>query len=171
MATLRKTCTITGLDAAVEPCRIATHLSLTNATIGNQTGYLVVDAGSDVGLHCRVEIPKNYVGSPVLVVRGILDGAPGASDTLGFGCTGIARADNETVDAAYGSEDAASATIGSGGTAHSDEDQYEETITLTNLGAPAVDDTLYLYVYLDASATSYAGNFIFTSIQLQYSDA
>lgn len=171
MATLRKTCRITGLDSAVFPDRITNQLSLTNTTIGNQIAYVIVDAGSDVGVHARVEIPKNYVGSPVLVVKGILDGAPGASDTLGFGCTGIARADNETVDVAYGSEDAASATIGSGGTSHSDEDFYEETITLTNLGAPAVDDTLFLYVYLDTSGTTYAGNFLLTSIELQYADA
>lgn len=171
MATFRKPIQISALDATVFPDRIANQLSLTNATIGNQVAIVLNDGGSDEGVHCRFSVPKNYVGTPVLVIKGILDGAPGASETLGFGCTGLARADNESADAAYGSEDAASATIGSSGTNHADEDAYEETITLTNLGTLAVDDEVFLYVYLDASGTTYGGNFLLTSLLFQYADA
>lgn len=171
MATLRKSVKIESVDAGVSPSRIANELSLTNATIGNLPCWVLADGGSDEGVYAKVEIPKNYVGSAVLAIKGILDGTPGASDTLGFGVTGLARADNEPVDTAFGSEDAASATIGSNGSNHANEDLYEETITLTNLGTLAVDDELYLYVYLDASGTTYAGNFLLNSIELQYADA
>lgn len=170
MATLRQPVLITGPDANVFPDKIGNQITASNE-IGNLMCYVLADGAADNGVYAQFSVPKNYVGSAVLVIKGILDGAPSAAHVLGFGVTGLARADNEASDTAFGSQDIASATIGSSGSNHADEDYYEETITLTNLGTLAVDDQVYLYAYLDVSVTDYTGNFLLTALEFQYADA
>jgi hypothetical protein len=142
----------------------------TDPSIATQTCWVLADGGSDEGVYVRFNIPKNYVGSPVLVVSCILDGTPGASDTLAFGFRKRAVANNEAADGTFDAEQTGSQTIGSSGTNHADEDLCESTITLT-AGDYAVDDQVYGWVYIDASGTSYAGNALLTDVQLQYADA
>jgi hypothetical protein len=131
---------------------------------------VINDAGADEGIYGNFAMPKNYVGTPKLVVRGILDGAPGASDTLGFGFRKRAVANNEAADGTFDAEQVATATIGSGGSAHSDEDLIEQLITLT-AGDYAVDDDVYFYLFIDTSGTTYAGNFLLTGAFFEYTDA
>lgn len=131
----------------------------------------MTSGGADKGVYAQIAVPANYVGTPVLEIVGILAGAPGASETLGFGVTGLSRADNDPADTAFSTEDVASATIGSGGTAHSDEDAYVETIALSNLSGLAAGEEVYIYVFRDLSATTYGGSFLLTSLRFLYADA
>src|SRR5262245_17121687 len=142
----------------------------TAPSVGNIYCYRLSDTGADVGVYFDFTIPKNYVGTPSLVVRGVLDGAPGASDTLGFGFRKRAVANNEAADGTFDSEQTVSSTIGSGGSGHSDEDEVELSISLTG-GDYAVDDTVYGYLYIDASGTTYAGNFLLKGAFFQFADA
>lgn len=138
-------------------------------SVGNQLCYVMNDGGADEGFQVKFEIPQNYVGTPVLTVKGIIDGAPGASDTLGFGLRKRAVANNEAADGTYDAEQVASATIGSNGSGHSDEDHLEQTITLT-AGDYSVGDTVFGYVFIDASGTSYTGNFLCTDVLFTFAD-
>jgi hypothetical protein len=138
-------------------------------SIGNMLVYIVVDGGADEGLYFSFDIPENYVNTPKIIVKGILDGAPGAADTLGFGFRKRASADNEPADGTFDAEQVASATIGSNGLGYSDEDEVFMSITLT-AGDYAVGDQVKGYVYLDATGTTYVGNFLWEDVIFQYGD-
>ena len=139
-------------------------------SIGNQLAIVMADGGADEGFYANFLVPKNYVGAPVLVVRGVLDGAPGAADTLGFGFRKRAVANNEVADGTYDAEQVVSSTIGSSGSGHANEDEIELTITLT-AGDYVIDDSVYYYCFIDSSGTTYVGNFLLTGLDLQYDDA
>lgn len=159
------------LDAAAAPDLIGNQITAATApSIGRQLCYVLTDAGSDVGLQFNFPILKNYVGTPKLAVRGVLDGAPGAADTLGFGFRKRAVANNEVADGTYDAEEVVTATIGSNGSGYSDEDSLELLITLTAADY-AVDDNVYGYLYVDTSGTTYAGNFLLTDVIFEYTDA
>lgn len=142
----------------------------TAPSVGNLLCYVLADGGSDEGGYVFIDVPKNYVGTPKLVFRGILDGAPSAATVLAFGCRKRAYTSNESADGTFDAEQTASATIGSNGSGHSDEDFVELSITLT-AGDYAVDDQVALYAYLDASANDYAGNVLWTGLDFEYADA
>lgn len=174
MATFRKSIIGPNLlpESGVYPDRVGNQITEATApSVGSQLCMVMADGGSDEGFYCDFEVPKNYVGTGKIVVKGILDGAPGAADVLGFGFRGRPVADNESADGTYNSEDIASGTIGSNDLNYSDEDKLEMVITLSNLGTLAVDDTVYYYFYIDSSATTYSGNFLLTKLEFEYSDA
>lgn len=172
MSTHRKPIRVTGPDSTCYPTMIADQITEAAApSVGNIPAWLMVDAGSDNGVYVCFAVPKNYVGTPKLVVRGVLDGAVGATDTLGFGFRKRAVADNEAADGSFDAEQTVSSTIGAtGGSSHADEDLIELSITLT-AGDFAVDDEVFGYLYIDASGTTYAGNFLLTSVLFEYTDA
>lgn len=158
-------------EAAVPLSLVGSQITAATApSVANQFCYVMADAGADEGLNFDFHIPKNYVGTPALVARGILDGAPGASDTLGLGLRKRAVANNESADGTFDAEQVTAPTIGSGGSNHADEDEIEVSISLTG-GDYAVDDHVYGYFFIDASGTSYAGNFLLTGLYFQYADA
>lgn len=170
MATIRIPVDIVVPDSGVPLDLVSNQITSAAApSVGSQTAYVMAD-GADEGVYVRFQIPKNYVGSPKIVVQGILDGAPGAAHTLGFGFRKRAVANNESADGTFDAEQTNSATIGSGGSNHSDEDYFEQSITLT-AGDYAVDDQVYGYVFLDASGTDYTGNFLLTNVDLEFADA
>lgn len=144
--------------------------SATLPSVGALMAYVLADGGADEGIYLSFHIPKNYVSAPKIVIKGILDGAPGASDTLGFSFRKRAVADNESADGTFDAEQTTSATIGSSGSSHSNEDLYATSITLT-AGDYAVDDDVYGYLAIDASGTSYAGNFLLTDVEFEWSDS
>jgi len=174
MATHRIPIAILRSDSGVPLDLISNQITAVAApSIGSLLAYVLADGGSDEGVYVVFDVPQNYVGTPKLVVKGVLDGAPGASDTLGFGFRKRAYANNESADGAFDAEQTVSETIGSGGTAHSDEDGYEKSITLTAADY-AVGDTVAGYLFIDASGTTYAGNFLLPSdagLFFEYSDA
>lgn len=159
------------LESGVYQDRVGNQITAAAApSVGSQLALLLADGGTDLGWYGEFLVPKNYVGTPKIVIRGILDGAPGASDTLGFGFRKRAVANNEAADGTFDAEQAVSSTIGSSGSAHSDEDEVELSITLT-AGDYAVDDSVYYYLYIDATGTSYTGNFLLTGAYFEYADA
>jgi hypothetical protein len=139
-------------------------------SVGDTLKPVLVGGGGDVGWKDDFRIPKEYVGSPKIIVRGILDGAPGAADTLGFGFRKRAVAGNESADGTFDAEQTVSTTIGSGGSNYADEDEFELSITLT-AGDYVVDDSVYFYFYLDDSGTTYTGNALISAILFEFADA
>lgn len=122
--------------------------------------------GSDIGGELVFTVPQNYSGSPVLVIRGVLDGTP--ANVLAFGAQQLSRDDSEAADTAYEAEDTASNSTWTG---YADEDFYEETITLTPASAYAAGDSVLLYFYRDDSTDTTTFNFLLTDLLFQYSDA
>jgi hypothetical protein len=159
------------LDSGVFPDLVSNQITEAAApSVGGQNCFVLADGGSDEGLQGSFKVPKNYVGAPALVLTGILDGAPGASDVLGFGFRKRAVAHGESADGTLDAEQIASATIGSSGDGHADEDEIEEVITLT-AGDYAVDDTVHWYAFIEAGSTTYTGNFLLTAVEFEYADA
>ncbi len=144
---------------------IKTQLALANVDGGEEALVLDCDPASDLGCRGSFSVPKNFVGSPVLVIRGIIDGAVGTED-IHTGMTLLGRADNEPYDTAHEAEDIASFQSN----AYADEDVFEETITLTV--TLAVDDDVNFHFFIDSSpATPFTGNILVTGLFIQYSDA
>jgi hypothetical protein len=156
-------------DSGVPMDLIANQITeATTPSLGDLLCY-VLGTGADEGVRGFFKVPKNYVGTPKLVFSGYLDGAPGASDTLGFAVRKRAVANNEAGDATFDAEQTVSSTIGSGGSGHSDEDFLEASVTLT-AGDYAVDDQVQFWAYIDDSGSSYAGNFLLTDVEFEYAD-
>lgn len=172
MATFRKPVTIVRPDANCFPDLVSNQITATaTPSVGDMIAYVLADGGSDEGVFVQFSVPKNYVGTPKLVVKGILDGAPSAGDDLGFAFQKRAVASNESADAALDAEQTVQDTdIGSTGTNFSNEDYAEFLIALT-AGDFAVDDQVYGKLVIDASGTTYAGNFLLTAIEFEYTDA
>lgn len=144
---------------------INTQIAAGNVDGGELALVLDCDPASDIGCRGSFHVPKNYVGSPVLVIRGIIDGTVGTED-IHTGMTLLGRADNEAYDTAHEAEDTASFQSNS----YTDEDVFEETIALTV--TLAVDDDVNYHFYIDSSpATPFTGNILVTGLFFQYSDA
>jgi hypothetical protein len=146
---------------------------ITEATLPSVGGvlcYVFSDAGADIGFYGSFKMSKNFVSAPKAVVTVILDGAPGAADTLGFGFRKRAVANNESSDGTFDAEEVATATIGSNSLNYADEDMLEMSITLTAADY-AIDDLVHFYCYVDTSGTTYAGNLLLQSIEIEYADA
>lgn len=175
MATHRIPLAILRPDSIVPLDLIANQITeAASPSVGDLLAYVLADAGADEGVWVKFTVPKNYVGSPSLIVRGMLDGAPAAGDDLGFGFRKRAVADNEVADGTFDAEQTTQNTdIGSTGSNYSDEDEYEASITLT-AGDYAVDDSVFGYFFIDATGTTYVGNFLLyaeDSLFFQYADA
>lgn len=147
---------------------IGAVLTLGTATGGKELGLVMPDPGGagDHGGNLNFLMPADYVASPVLRIQGILSGTP--ANNLGFGFAAKKLADNEAYDAAYGTEDTASASLAG----YADEDVYEETVTLTNFASGlTAGDAVDAHFYNDDSVTTFTATFILTSLHLEYSDA
>ncbi len=145
--------------------RIDNQLTMTN--VKDQL-CMVMNApagGGDTGFHGSFKIPKNFVGTPKIIVTGIIDGTP--ASTMGFGMTLLGRADTESIDTAYESE--ATVTKGTDWTGYSDESMIELSFTPT--GTLAVDDTIVYFFYREDGADDSTINFLLTSLEFEYSDA
>lgn len=134
-------------------------------------GFTMPDPGAaDEGLYGKFRIPDGYVGTPVLVITGILNGTISAGLTLAFGLQqtgGIA--DNETADVAFETEDTASADPQS--SSHADEDMYEETITITPGSAYVAGDEVFFFFYRDGSVDDATFEFNLTGLYFRWNDA
>lgn len=139
-------------------------------SVGDLLCY-VLNSGADEGLKMSFKVPKNYVGTPKIIVTGILDGTVGASDTLQFSWRKRAVAQNESADGTFDAEQTGvQQTIGSGGGNFSDEDLIEMVIAAT-AGDFAVDDQVYCYIYRDHGSSSFGGSLLVTDIEFEYADA
>ena len=121
--------------------------------------------GSDIGFYGKFTVPQNYVDTPMIVIRGILDGNSG---TMAFGIKATPGiADNETADVAYETEDLAEADI----SGWSDEDAYEQIITLTPAAAYSPGDDVYFFFFRDDDQDTTTVVFALTGLLFRYNDA
>ncbi len=159
---------IDSVDSDVFLDRVSGQITVATApSVGTNLCYVLEAVGADEGVYVKWAVPKGYSSTPKLVIRGILDGAPGAGDDLGFAVREHIAADNETADGTFATAQTIQNTdIGSTGSNHSDEDVYEASITLT--ATYAEDDDVFAYVFIDDSGTTYGGNFLLTGIFFEY---
>lgn len=154
----------------VFPAPIDTQITVTGAE-GDDIVFVMPDpnGGGDHGIKGRYRIPKNYAGTPKVVVRYILDGTPAATANVNLGIKMLGRADNEGYDNALGTEATSVKNVGSGGGAYTDEDVVEQEITITE--TIAIDDDVWFFFYIDDSGTNpYTGTILLTDLIFQYSD-
>jgi len=139
--------------------------ALTNAR--NQM-YIVMafPTGSDVGLEVSFEIPADYVGTPKIVCKGILDGTP--ANTLAFGAKQVSVAASEAGDVAYETEDLANNSTWTG---YADEDMFELSITLTPASAYVAGDEVLLSFYRDDSVDNTTFDFSLSQLFFEYNNA
>lgn len=150
----------------VYPSTLAAELTLGSAP-GNELCMVLPTAATisaDTGLYGKFTVPQNYVGTPVLVIEGVLDGAP-ASLVIAFGVQMKPLADDEAYDQALEAQAIASASS----VGQADEDVYLETITLSNTFA--VGDSVPFFFFIDDSVHTYTGLFLLTGLFFRYADA
>lgn len=152
-------------DSGVYPSKLSAELSLTNAK-EQECMVMPAPSGSDIGCSTCFVVPGSYVGSPVLVLRGIIDGTP--ANVLGVGAVLLERAASDSIDTAYEAEDIASNSTWTG---YADEDEYEITITLTPASAFTALRQVYIRYYRDDSVDTQTINFLLTGLYFQYADA
>lgn len=150
----------------IYPSFLDVELALGNLSPGHiDCMVMEYPTGSDIGGELVFTVPQNYAGSPVLVIKGVIDGTP--ANVLAFGCQQIAVADSETVDVAYEAEDTASNSTWTG---YADEDEYDETITITPAAAWNPGEKVFLYFYRDDGTDTTTWNFLLLDLLIQYSD-
>lgn len=149
----------------IYPSTLNAEMSLTNAKY-QRCMVMEFPTGTDLFVAVGFTIPQDYVGSPVLVIKGVLDGTP--ANVLAFGAQINYLADSEAVDAAYETEDLANNSTWTG---YADEDMYIETITLTPASAFVAGDYVLLRVYRDDSVDTTTFNFLLTDLLFQYANA
>lgn len=152
-------------DVGVYFSNLGSELSLTNA---KRQPCLVMPApsGSDIGSETVIIVPAIYVGTPKLVLRGIIDGTP--ANVFGIGAQLLERNLSDTIDAAYEAEDTASNSTWTG---YADEDEYELAITLTPASAFTPLRQVYIRYYRDDSVDTQTINFLLTGLYFEFADA
>lgn len=150
----------------VYPAPVGTELSLANSD-GRELCLVLPAAATisaDTGFHGSFHVPKGYVDTPRVVIKGILDGAP-ASLVIAFGIQLKPIADDEAYDVALSAQNIASASSVS----QADEDMYEEIITISD--TLVVDDEVEYFFFIDDSVHTYTGKFLLKKLIFRYADA
>lgn len=154
-----------GFDTGVYPSPLSAEFSLTNAK--KQMGIVMpYPTGSDLGFEVNFTIPQDYSSSPVLVIRGAIDGTP--ANVLAFGCQQISVDNSETIDVAYETEDLVNNSTWTG---YADEDLIELTITITPAAAYQAGDVILLRLYRDDSVDTTTFNIVLLDLLFRYTEA
>lgn len=152
-------------DVGIYLSKLTSQMTLTNDK--NQFCYVMVfPTGSDLGGELQFTIPQNYSSTPVIVLKGVIDGTP--ANTFGVGLQQLSRADSETVDAAYETQDLANNATWTG---YANEEMYEIEITPTPDSVYVAGDTVFLKVYRDNSVDNTTWDFLMTDILFQYTES
>ena len=152
-------------DTGVYLSKLTSQLSLTNV----KTQFCWVfpyPTGSDLGGELAFVVPQNYSSAPVIVIKGVIDGTP--ANTFGVGAQQLSRANSESIDTAYETQDLASNATWTG---YINEDMYEISITLTPASAYVAGDTVFVKLYRDDSVDSTTWDFLVTDILFQYTES
>ena len=148
---------------------ISTQLTLANADVGERNCLVLSEDASDTGIHASFNVPLIYVSTPRVVVKGIIDGAPGAADIMAFTYQHLALDDKEGVDTAFQAADLGSVTIGSNDQNYADEDHFVFSFALVNNTQTALDQLHYKF-QVDISVNTFAGNYLITSLEHEFDD-
>ncbi len=152
-------------DVFFEP--LETAMTLSTAAFGTLLGCTMqFPTGSDIGFYGKFNVPPGYVDTPVLVIRGVLDGTP--ASILAFGFQQLGRDDSESIDIALETADLAS---NSSWTGYADKDLYEETIAITPAAAFVTGDEVFYYFFRDDSVDTQTTDFILTGLFFRFEDA
>ena len=143
--------------------RIGNQVAAANE-IGNQLALVLPDLAADIGFSDNFRVPANYISTPKILLSAMLDGAM-TSVVLGIGVKGIVKGDNDPLDVAYSTEDIANNAVD-----HSDKDEIEVAITLSNLVPVAGKQCAYVF-YRDDNVTTWTGNLLVLGVYFQYNDA
>jgi len=152
-------------DVGVYISPLTSQMALTNVKQQLCT-VMPFPIGADLGFEFSFTLPQDYASTPVLVLKGVLDGTP--ANVLAFGLTQIARADSESIDTAYEGEDVASNSTWTG---YADEDMYEETITITPTETYVAGKTVFGKLFRDDSVDTTTFDFLLTDLMFQYTEA
>ena len=151
-------------DVFFEP--LETAMTLATAAFGTLLGCtMLAPTGSDIGLYGKFNIPQNYSGTPVVVIRGAISEA---ANTLAFGFQQLGRDDSEAIDIALEAEDLANNATWTG---YAAEDIYEETIAITPAAAYVAGDEVFFFFFRDDNVDTQTGEFHLTGLFLRYADA
>ena len=151
-------------DVFFEPLESA--LALTTAALGNLLCLtMLAPTGSDIGVYGKFTIPQGFVGTPVLVIRGVI---AQAASVLAFGVNFVAHADSDAIDVAFSDTDLDQNSTWTG---YAIEDMYEQLITLTPASAFVVGDEVFFFCFRDETQDTQTGEFHLTGLSLRYSDA
>lgn len=123
------------------------------------------DPSADTGFYGVFQVPQNYVGTPKVVVIGVLDGTVGAT-SVDFEFSYLTRADNETIEAGWEE----SVTFDTGNTnGWATEDLLEDS------GSCAANftagDTVFYYFKRDQGTDDFVGDFHVVGLFFEYADA
>ena len=145
---------------------LETGVATAAANLLNLVLTMEFPTGTDLGVYGKFNIPQNYVDTPLLIIRGVIEGVTGV---LAFGveCVG-GVADSETVDAAFETADLAENSTWTG---YADEEMYEETITMTPAAAYVAGDEVFFHFFRDDSQDTTTFDFHVTGLLFRYNDA
>lgn len=148
----------------IQPDLVSNQLTLTNSK--DRLAMVLQDpAGAgDSFIESGFTVPQNYVGTPLVVIRYIIDGTP--ASVVAFRAQFLILADSGAFDAAYGAQRLASNSTWTG---YADEDEVEEIITPTDTFA-AGRDVSYLFG-IDDSVHTFTGNCLLLTLRFRYNDA
>jgi len=122
-------------------------------------------AGGDIGCSGSFRVPEDYVGTEVLLIDYMLDGAPGTTE-VSFGYRVLVLTNDESIDQAYGTERVVAETPGEG-----DEDLVQETIDISADTYVANEVAFFNFFLNDSEADPYLGNVLLTGLYFRYNDA
>lgn len=126
------------------------------------------DPSADCGFYGTFQVPQNYVGTAKIVVVGVLDGTIAAT-SLAFEFSYVARADDETIEAAW-DQSLAFEIASLSGSGYTDEDLFELSGTLT-AGNFSAGDEVFFYLKRDFSADDFVGDAHVTGVYFEFADA
>ena len=109
---------------------------------------------------------ENDVGTPELVITGILSGTPSSILAFGFGQTG-GIGDSDTVNLPYETADLANNSVW---TDYADEDYYEEVIAITPAVAYVPGQKVFYFCYRNGAVDTTTIDFIVDDLIFRYSD-
>ncbi len=128
---------------------------------------MLAPTGSNIGIYGKFGIPQNYVGTPVLVVRGVIGEN---ANVLGFGLQQLGRADSEAFDTVLEPEDVTGLS-NSTWTGYAAEDMFEISGAITPGAAYEAGDEVFYFFFRDDGVDDQTGAFHLTGLFFRYNDA
>ncbi len=124
------------------------------------------DPSADTGFHGMFKVPKNYIGTPKIVITGIIDGTVG-STSVDFEFSYVSLANNESIETGW----VESVTWDSGNTSGWTTEDLMELVSGALGSNFSVDDQVFFYMKRDYGTDDFVGDFHVTALEFEYNDA